>query len=577
MFKTRFFKQIIDKLFNTVITSPEHYSRLRRNIIITMLIITILPLTSMIIINHFQYRAHLRNEITNPLITLANKTRHSFELFLKERLSTVRFIAAAYTYDDLKDDQNISRILSFLKMELGGFVDLGVINYQGDLVSYAGPYSLLGKNYSDQSSFQETQLKGQFISNVFMGHRRYPHLIIAVQHLTDSGQSWILRATIDTDQFDGLIRSMGLDPLSDAFLVDSAGVLQTHSKYYGQVLETCPLKLPTGMYGSDIFETKDQLGRDILIAYTAFTSSNYVLVIVKPQSVVLKSWYALKTELLIVFAISVIIIVFAIIRITDTLIKRIRVSDEKRETALTELQHNQKLSSIGRLAAGVAHEINNPLAIINEKAGLMNDILEFSDDFKSKAKFLELTESVITSVDRCRKITHRLLGFAKRIDIQIEPININSVITEVMGFLEREAVYRKIDLRLRLGDNLHLISSDRGQLQQVCLNLLTNAFAAVQDGGIITVKTENRQNNGIQLTISDNGCGIPASIIKHIFDPFFSTKKEKGTGLGLSITYGIIKKLSGTITVQSKEGEGAVFTIVLPQEPQINKEEQNEL
>lgn len=577
MLRYPFIKKFFDTLFNATSDSPEHYSRLRRNIIITMLAITIIPLSLMIIINHFQYRAHLRNEITSPLITLANKTRHSFELFLKERLSTIRFIASAYSYEELKDDQTIRRILSHLKMELGGFVDLGVIDSKGDLVSYAGPYALLGKNYSDQSSFQETQLKGQFISNVFMGHRKFPHLIIAVQHLSEDGRSWILRATIDTDQFDGLIRSMGLDPLSDAFLVDNEGILQTHSKYYGQILETCPLNLPKGMYGSDIYETKDQLGNDILVACTAFTSANYVLVVVKPRSVVLKSWYALKTELLAVFAVSLIIIIFAIIKITDLLIRRIRESDEKRETALTELQHSQKLSSIGRLAAGVAHEINNPLAIINEKAGLMNDLLDFSEEFKQKIKFKDLTDSVITSVDRCRKITHRLLGFAKRIDIHIEPININSVITEVMGFLEREAVYRKIDLRLRLDDHLSLISSDRGQLQQVFLNLLTNAFAAVEDGGIITIKTENTSLERIQITITDNGCGIPESIIKHIFDPFFSTKKAKGTGLGLSITYGIIKKLSGAITVQSKEKEGSTFTITLPKEPKLNKEEQNEL
>jgi two-component system, NtrC family, sensor kinase len=576
MFKTRLLKRITDRIFDSAFDSPEHYSRLRRNIIISMLAITSLPLSAMTIINHFQYRTHLRNEITTPMITIANKTRHSFDLFLKERLSTVRFIAAAYPYEDLTDEQTIRRLLSFLKMELGGFVDLGVINGDGDLVSYAGPYALLGKNYSDQSSFQETQLKGQFISNVFMGHRKFPHLIIAVQHMTDDGHSWILRATIDTDQFDSLIRSMGLGPQSDAFLVDNNGVLQTHSKYYGPVLETCPFKLPRDMYGSDIFETKDQTNQDILVACTAFTSANYVLVVVKPRSVVLKSWYALKTELLIVFAISVLIIGLVIVKITDTLIKRIKESDEKRENALTELQHNQKLSSIGRLAAGVAHEINNPLAIINEKAGLMNDLLDFSDEFKNRAKFLDLTDSVIKSVDRCRTITHRLLGFARRIDIQIEAMSINTVITEVMGFLEREAVYRKIDLRLRLADPLNLISSDRGQLQQVFLNLLTNAFAAVDDGGIITVKTENESDGGVRATISDNGCGIAENIIKHIFDPFFSTKKEKGTGLGLSITYGIIKNLNGSITVQSREGQGTVFTITLPKEPILNSEDNNE-
>jgi two-component system NtrC family sensor kinase len=207
----------------------------------------------------------------------------------------------------------------------------------------------------------------------------------------------------------------------------------------------------------------------------------------------------------------------------------------------------------------------------------MNDLIEFSDDFKNKEKFGQLTDSVIQSVDRCRKITHRLLGFARRLDIQMEPMNVNSVIREVTSFLEREAVYRKIDLRLKLDETLHMISSDKGQIQQVFLNLLTNAFAAVEDKGIITVVSSNLdEGEGIRVDVSDNGCGIPETIIKNIFDPFFSTKKEKGTGLGLSITYGIVKKLNGSITVKSREGEGTTFSVILPVEPPTSSEEKND-
>ncbi|SLM31227.1 Integral membrane sensor signal transduction histidine kinase [Desulfamplus magnetovallimortis] len=575
-FKNSKIYTLLSSLYNPGNSSPEHYVVLRRLIITIMLIVTTLPMGTMIVINHFQYRNHLRNEITTPILTLANKTKHSFEILLEARLSTVRFIATAYTYEELNDSQNIKRILMFLKKEFGGFVDLGLIDSNGILNSYAGPYPLLGKNYSEQTSFQETLIKGKYISNVFLGHRKFPHIVVAVQHLTDEGKTWILRATIDTDKFDSLIQSMGLDPKSDAFLIDTQGVFQTNSKFYGKTLEQCPFDIPSQKFESHIYETVDPEGQEVVIASVGFNAANYTLVIVKPRSVVLQSWYALKTELFIVFLIGLFFIVIAIFKITNSLILRLKESDEKRENTLAELQHTQKLSSIGRLAAGVAHEINNPLAIINEKAGLMNDIMEFSADFSQSEKFRLLIASILKSVERCRKITHRLLGFAKRIEVQRESMDTNAVIKEVLGFLEREALYRKIDIRLNLMEPLNIIVSDRGQIQQVFLNLLTNAFDAVKNGGIINIKTENMDEGGIKIQVNDNGCGIPEDIIKHVFDPFFSTKKEKGTGLGLSISYGIIDRLGGSISVSSHVNQGTEFTIILPKISEHSPEEHNE-
>jgi len=559
-------------------TSPEHYNELKWKVIITMLVIAVIPLATMLIINHFQYKSHLKSEVTRPLYAMANKTRHSFELFLEERLSTIRFISTAYTYAELKDKKNIEKIFVALKKELTGFVDLGLINTSGDLVSYAGPYSLLGKNYKEQRSFQETQIKGHFISNVFMGYRKNPHVAIAVQHLNNDDNSWILRATIDTDHFYNLINSIGLDFQSDAFLVNSDGIMQTDSKYYGSILEKCKLDLsPERQKGqaSREFDVLNVMDENVIIASADFSSADYKLVLVKPYSVVLKSWYALKTELILVFTISLGIIVFTVFKMAGILIDKIRKADEKREHVMAELQHTQKLSSIGRLAAGVAHEINNPLAIINEKAGLLSDLTEITDNLDNKLKFNELTQSIIKSVERCKKITHRLLGFSKRIDIKIEPINVNVIIHEVLEFLEKEAMYRHIDIRLELFEPMKSILSDFGQLQQVFLNLLTNAFAAVEDGGIITITSLNRKK-GVIVKVADNGCGIPETILSNIFDPFFSTKKEKGTGLGLSITYGIINKLSGQISVESTEGVGTVFTIKLPEKPNEKTESEDE-
>ncbi|MCF6247498.1 MAG: ATP-binding protein [Desulfobacula sp.] len=561
------FNRLITRLFLLDQTPKEHYSALKRNIIAVMLLITIVPLATMLVINYFQYRSHLRSQIIAPLYAMAEKTRHSFELFLNQRLATIRFISTTYSYQDLNDEQKIKKILISLKKEWQGFVDIGLIDSEGKLVSYAGPYSLVGKNYSDQLSFKETQIKGKYISDVFLGHRKFPHIIIAVQHLTDSGQSWIIRATIDTDFFNGLISSMGLPRLTDSFLINQEGILQTDSLYYGNTLEKWPLKLPRATSRPGSAEQSDNQNRNVIIVSSEFSITDYVLVIVQPQSVALKSWHVLQTEMIVIFLISLTIILVAILKMADVMVKRIKTSDENREAALAELQHAQKLSSIGRLAAGVAHEINNPLAIINEKAGLMGDLIELSANFDKKEKFSDLAKGIINSVSRCKKITHRLLGFSKRIQVHIEPININSVISEVLDFLEKDILYRKIDIVVDFSENLSLIQSDHGQLQQILINLLTNAFAAVDDFGRVDIHSKNIEDDGVRILIEDNGCGMPADVIKNIFDPFFSTKKEKGTGLGLSITYGIIKKLGGKISVDSQLKKGSVFIIDLPAKP----------
>jgi len=545
-------------------SSPLRYQALRRNITILMLVITIIPLALMAIINYHQYQSALKEEILSPLRVLVNKTKHSFDLFLAGQLSTVRFIASAYSYEDLSDEKNLNRIFRVLRREFPGFVDLGLIDSSGLQVSYAGPYDLKGKNYAQQEWFEHVKVTDHYVSDVFMGYRKFPHIAIAVRYTTESGQNWIVRATIDTARFDDLIASMGLDPNSDAFIINREGIFQTRSKFYGKVLGQCPIRVPPPSSEPNVIEQRDPKGREILLAYAYFARSDLILMVAKPRAEVLRAWYTLKSELLLVFIGSVLVIFIVVFRLTRALVNRMEESDRRRELAIREMQHSHRLSSIGRLAAGVAHEINNPMAIINEKAGLMKDFIEYTPNFPDKEKFLGPVSAIIQAVERCRNITHRLLGFARRMDVEIQILDVNEIVTEVVGFLEKEAMYRNIKLGLHLAKDLPRIASDRGQLQQVFLNILNNAFAAVSDGGTVSVATFEKDIDTIGLTFQDNGHGMSEETLKHIFEPFFTTKKGTGTGLGLSITYGIVKKLGGDIEVHSKRGTGTRFTIYLP-------------
>jgi two-component system NtrC family sensor kinase len=547
------------------IEGPKRYDAFRRNISLLMLLITIVPLVCMALINYVQYQSALKNEIVEPMKVLVNKAKYSFELFIANRLATVRFIASGFSYKELADEKKLNSIFRVLKQEFEGFIDLGLIDSTGAQVSYAGPYELKGKNYADQDWFDQVKVSGIYVSDVLLGFRKLPHVVIAVQHNNESGDSWwIVRATIDTKRFDQLISTMGMEAKSDAFLLNRKGVLQTESKYYGKALEERPdLVLPLS-YEPAVVERVDSGGKDVLVAYTYSNRADFILMLVKPRADVLRAWYTLKSELILVLGVSVIVIVLVVMKLTAVLVNRLRISDERRELAFREIQHTHKLSSIGRLAAGVAHEINNPMAIVNEKAGLMKDLIELNPEFPQKEKFVSLVQAITQSVDRCRTITHRLLGFARRMDVEIEVLDVNEVLRETLGFLEKDALHRNISLITQLAVDLPRLASDRGQLQQVFLNILNNAFAAVNDGGLISVSTWEKDIDYIGISFRDDGVGMSDETLKHMFEPFFTTKKGSGTGLGLSITYGIIKKLGGELEVQSKLGQGSMFMIFLP-------------
>ncbi len=544
---------------------PERYSLLRKNLIFIICSVALIPLVVMAAINYYQYQSALKEEIVRPVRRLITSTKHTLELFLTERESTLRLLIRERTFEELSDQARLNHISQSLRHEFPEFVDLGLIDSSGLQRSYAGPYGLGGKNYKDQTWFDEVQLRGVYISDVFLGYRKFPHFVIAIKMDTAEGDFYVLRATIDTEKFNNLISSISLRPSSDMFIINLEGILQTPSRYHGNVLEKSPFPVPPFSQEPVIQKIVDSHGEH-LFGYAYLRGLSFILIITKKPGEVMAGWFALKGHLLLIFLVSTVVIIFVALRTSKLLVDRIRDADQKRETCYIEIEHSAKLASLGRLASGVAHEINNPMAIINEKAGLLKDLVGFSHEYQDREKLLSLVDSVLGSVKRCRDITHRLLGFAKHMDVKVESIFLNELIEEVLGFLDKEAFHRDIHVSLNFATDLAPVAHDRGQLQQVFLNIINNAFEAVADGGNISITTRERgkDSDTVEVAISDDGRGIPAEDVKHIFDPFYTRGKEQGTGLGLSISYGIVSKCGGDIRVHSTEGKGTTFTVELP-------------
>ena len=249
-----------------------------------------------------------------------------------------------------------------------------------------------------------------------------------------------------------------------------------------------------------------------------------------------------------------------------------KLDAEFRERIKQQMVVAERLVALGTMATGVAHEINNPLAVIQDSAGWMKQILDKPEmsGIPRKADFDMALRRIIKSVDRARRITQQLLQVVKSQSPEmLDPSTMSEValkglVQEAVSLIEPEALLRKISISLESVDPSPIAWTDPYQLLQVLLNLLNNSIQATNAGGRVTISLQASMEEA-RIAIQDNGCGIPEENRTRIFEPFFTTKGVgQGTGMGLYVSWGIIAKLGGLISVESKVGQGTTFTISLP-------------
>ncbi|WP_419780486.1 sensor histidine kinase [Maridesulfovibrio sp.] len=537
--------------------------------------VSLVPILIMASIDFSVTRGAIKSENTLDAARTTSNTRRSVSFFLEERKSALQLLVGMHDFRSFDDREKLARMLESLKNSFGGFVDLGVINKEGKQVSYVGPYKLEGREYAGQDWFKQTVEQGIYVSEVFLGFRDSPHLVIAVKHMIDvkKDRFKILRATLDTKQFNGILSSLDLSEGEDVFLVNREGVLQTPSKWNGKIFSKVGFELPEQSFRTKVKEISYRKGDPTMLGYAYLENTPFVLLYVKTEAEFMGGWQSSRDTVIWFTIISVAVVIMVMWAVASYLVERIYIADMTRSKALQQMEHHNRMASIGRLAAGVAHEINNPLAIINEKAGLLKDLFTFSKAYEADDRLLGLVDSVLNSVERCGRITKRLLGFSRQTDMEFRPVYPRKVIDTVLSFLNKEAEYRCIDINVDVDENIYEVVTDRGKLEQVLLNLINNAFQAMKDGGALHVKVSLCEKGQIHFSVKDNGCGIPASDLKRIFEPFYSTKKQAGgTGLGLSITYGLVQDLGGEMRVQSELGKGTEFSFSLPKVPDMNGE-----
>jgi two-component system NtrC family sensor kinase len=245
-----------------------------------------------------------------------------------------------------------------------------------------------------------------------------------------------------------------------------------------------------------------------------------------------------------------------------TLEDKVQQRTEQLVAMQNRVAQSEKLASLGMLAAGVAHEINNPLGGILSLTALALEDLPPEDPCRQNL------DEVVRQSERCREIVKGLLEFSRQQEAGSDLTDVRQVIDETLSLMTKQSLFFNVNVKKHYDDSVPMVPADHSQLQQVFMNIIMNAVQSMDAQGVLTVEVEAMEDSRVEIRISDTGCGIPDTYVDKVFDPFYTTKPEgEGTGLGLSIAYGIVTRHNGTITVDSKVGEGTVFTVRLPGSP----------
>jgi len=274
-----------------------------------------------------------------------------------------------------------------------------------------------------------------------------------------------------------------------------------------------------------------------------------------------------KTVSLAVIVVVCFLIVANAHNLSKKIVRRIVLADKEKQRQNEQMFQTGKLASIGELATGIAHEINNPVAIMVEEAGWIDDLLKEEDFKKGKNldEFKRAINQIRTQGIRCKEITHKLLHFARKTDFTVQEVDLNNLLQDIITIAAKKAKHSSVIIDKEISNKLPLVKLSSTELQQVFLNLVNNALDAMEENGGTLYISAKLENGDMEIEVSDNGPGISKEDLPRIFDPFFTTKPVgKGTGLGLSICYGIVKKLGGEITVNSKVNKGTTFRVRIP-------------
>ncbi len=546
--------------------TDRYFKRLRLRLKLAFLTAFVLPLIALSAYFHLQFNSTLREAGKLHLAALAESQKNTVDLFLQERVVNIFHLFHDSAFNVSPSQEDMNRYFQNLQQSSEAFIDVGFCDSEGQQIGYAGPFpQLRGKDYSAEEWFVTvmSQESPYYISSIYPGLRNRLHFTTAVRQRVN-GHRYIMRATLDPDKFYMFLRNMDRGKGVDSALINSDGLYQLVDPGVGKVFEKS-VHMPSQREGSGV-EEMAHLGESFLVAYAWLDEVPWALVVTQPLRIAYAEMY--ETRLLMIAGTTIVALVLALLvwNITDRLLLRAQSIADSREELQTQLLHASKLAALGELAAGIAHEVNNPLAVIGASCGVVRDYFdpELQLEWTPEDIRYELT-NIDSAVFRASGITRKLLNFSRKEPPRLVPANVSDILDNAAGGLkEQEFHVANIELCRDYAAGLPMIAVDPDQLTQVFLNLINNAGDAIVGPGSITLSTR-RDGDSVRVSVTDTGAGMTLQEMEKIFMPFYTSKEVgKGTGLGLSVSLSIVESMGGRIEVQSMPDKGSSFTVVLP-------------
>lgn len=551
--------------------SGSYYRSLTRNIALIIVSVSVIPLVLITLtFRHYSIISYTNN-IEKQYRLLSQRHQEKIDDFLNRQLTNISLLKNCVGFELLANDDVLQDKLKCVRENSGGaLVDLGIINEQGVQIHYAGPYQLKNANYGQTLWFREARERPAYISDVFHGFRDFPHFIVAVRGQFD-GATWFLKATVDFDKFNSLVENTRIGETGWAFILNRKGEFQTKTHTKPDLDREPYIRFLSSVSPSDqndtVVEYSEVMGTGQIRVMSRLKGGDWALAFEQDEPEAYKGLYSIRTVTVLIFIIGVAVIVVVAVVLSRRLVSRIKQVDLEKEMMNEKVIEAGKLASVGELAAGIAHEINNPVAVMVQEAGWVQDIID--DAEPGSIPMVEEFEASMNKIRaqgaRCKQITHKLLSFARKTDPVPKIVNINDVVHESIALCEHRVPSGSNIIQAEFAENLPSVRLSPSEAQQIFVNLINNALDEMElSGGLLKITTRLEGNN-VVVDVSDNGPGIPDYILPRIFDPFFTTKPVgRGTGLGLSICHGIVKKWGGVITVNTAKGMGTTFHVKFP-------------